>query len=140
MQNASDATIRDILLDTRVIALVGFSANPARPSHSVAHFLVANGYRVIPVNPGLEGQIFQGEPIRANLADCPPEVEMVDIFRRSEAVDALVSSAIAYLPDLKTIWMQIGVQDMQSAKRADAHGLRVVWNKCPKIEHGRLLG
>lgn len=140
MQNASDATIRDILLDTRVIALVGFSANPARPSNAVARFLVAKGYRVIPINPGLAGQVFEGEVIRANLADCPPDVEMVDIFRRSEEVGALVTGAITHLPDLRTIWMQIGVQDMPSAKRADAHGLRVVWNKCPKIEHGRLLG
>lgn len=132
--------LRAILTDTRVIALVGFSANPARPSHDVAQYLVAKGYRVIPVNPGLAGQMFEGETIRASLDDCPPEVDMVDIFRRSEEVGAVVDDAIAHLPNLRTIWMQIGVFDPDAAKRASAQGLHVVWNKCPKIELPRLLG
>jgi uncharacterized protein len=140
MQNASDTTLRAILTDTRVIALVGFSANPERPSHNVAHYLVARGYRVIPVNPGLEGQMFKGEMIRASLADCPLEVDMVDIFRRSEEVGAVVDDAIAHLPNLRTIWMQIGVFDPDAAKCASALGFHVVWNKCPKIELPRLLG
>ncbi|MCL1630186.1 CoA-binding protein [Roseibaca sp. V10] len=139
MQNASDATIHTILTVTRNIALVGFSANPARPSHDVARFLVANGYRVIPVNPGLAGQMFEGEPIRAKLSDCPADVELVDIFRRSDQVGPVVDEAIAHLPNLRAIWMQIGVHDPAAAERADAHGLSVVWNKCPKIEIPRLL-
>jgi predicted CoA-binding protein len=139
MHNASDATIRSILTDTQAIALVGFSANPARASHTVARFLVAQGYRVIPVNPGLAGQVFEGEPIRASLADCPPEIDMVDIFRRSEEVRPVVDAALAHLPNLRTIWMQIGVHDPTAAEQASAQGLRVVWNKCPKIEHRRLM-
>lgn len=140
MQNATDTAIHTILTNTRVIALVGFSANPARPSHGVARFLVAKGYRVIPVNPGLAGQVFEGEPIRANLAECPPDVDMVDIFRRSDQVGPVVNNAIAHLPNLRTIWMQIGVHDPAAAAKADARGLRVVWNKCPKIEWPRLFG
>jgi len=140
VENASDTEIRTILTDTRVIALVGFSATPARPSHSVARYLVAKGYRVIPVNPGLAGQVFEGEMIRASLADCPPEVEMVDIFRRSEHVGAVVDDAITHLPNLRIIWMQIGVHDPLAASKAQAHGLQVVWDKCPKIELPRLLG
>lgn len=140
MENASDDTIRTILTETKVIALVGFSANPARPSHYVARFLVGRGYRVIPVNPGLAGQIFEGEAIRASLKDCPPEVEMVDIFRRSDLVGPVVDAAIAYLPNLRTIWMQIGVHHPAAADRACAQGLRVVWDKCPKVELPRLLG
>lgn len=140
MKNASDATIRTILTSTRTIALVGFSANPARPSHDVARFLVAKGYRVIPVNPGLAGQIFEGELIRAKLADCPTDVELVDIFRRSDQVGPVVDEAIAHLPNLRAIWMQIGVHDPAAAEGANANGLRVVWDKCPKIEIPRLLG
>lgn len=140
MHNASDALLSTILNDTRVIAVVGFSANPARPSHDVARYLVTKGYRVIPVNPGLVGQVFEGELIRASLAECPPDVDMVDIFRRSEEVGAVVDEAIAQLPNLRTIWMQIGLYDPGAAARARALGLRVVWNKCPKIEFPRLLG
>lgn len=139
MQNATDATIRQVLTNTHVIALVGFSANPARPSHDVARYLVAKGYRVIPVNPGLAGQSFAGEIIRPSLAKCPPEVDMVDIFRRSEEVGSVVTDAITHLPRLRTIWMQIGVQDAQAAAMAQAQGLCVVWDRCPKIEWPRLM-
>lgn len=140
MANATDDEICSILTDTRVIALVGFSANTVRPSHGVAQFLVAKGYRVIPVNPGLAGQVFEGEQIRASLADCPPEVDLVDIFRRSEQVAEVVASAITHLPNLRTIWMQLGVHDPAAVDAAQTKGLRVVWNKCPKIEYARLLG
>lgn len=140
MENASHDTIRTILTETKVIALVGFSANPARASHYVARFLVSRGYLVIPVNPGLAGQIFEGEAIRASLKDCPPAVQMVDIFRRSDLVGPVVDEAIAHLPNLRTIWMQIGVQDPAAADRAHAKGLSVVWDKCPKVELPRLLG
>ncbi|CUX79426.1 MAG: putative CoA-binding protein [Roseibaca calidilacus] len=139
MQNASAATIRAILTDTKTIALVGFSANKARPSHDVARFLVSKGYRVIPVNPGLAGQVFEGESIRATLADCPTEVDMVDIFRRSEHVGQVVDAALAHLPNLRTVWMQLGVQDPVAEAKAQDRGLRVVWDRCPKIEWQRLL-
>lgn len=138
MYNASDETIRTILTDTRVIALVGFSAKPARPSHGVARFLVENGYRVIPVNPGLAGQVFEGETVRASLSECPGDVDMVDIFRRSDQVCAVVDDAIAYLPKLRTVWMQIGVVNETAARTARAHDLRVVWDRCPRIEMPRL--
>ncbi|MCC1481766.1 CoA-binding protein [Roseibaca sp. Y0-43] len=140
MQPASDTTLCNVLTDTRVIALVGFSANPARPSHGVARFLVRKGYRVIPVNPGLAGQLFEGETIRASLADCPPDVDLVDIFRRSEEVGGVVDDALAYLPNLRTIWMQLGVFDRDAAARAASRGVTVIWDKCPAIEHPRLLG
>lgn len=140
MQPASDTTLFNVLTDTRVIALVGFSANPARPSHGVARFLVRKGYRVIPVNPGLAGQLFEGETIRASLADCPPDVDMVDIFRRSEEVGGVVDDSLAYLPNLRTIWMQLGVFDPDAATRAASRGVTVIWDKCPAIEHPRLLG
>jgi len=139
MQNASAATIRAILTDTKTIALVGFSANKARPSHDVARFLVSKGYRVIPVNPGLAGQVFEVESIRATLADCPTEVDMVDIFRRSEHVGQVVDAALAHLPNLRTVWMQLGVQDPVAEAKAQDRGLRVVWDRCPKIEWQRLL-
>jgi predicted CoA-binding protein len=140
MANATDDDIRNILTGTQVIALVGFSANPARPSHGVAHFLAAKGYRVIPVNPGLAGQVFLGETVRASLADCPDDVDMVDIFRRSEEVADLVTTAIRHLPNLRTIWMQLGVHDAGAVAEAKTHGLSVVWDRCPKIEHPRLIG
>lgn len=140
MQPATDSTLRTILADTSVIALVGFSADRARPSHDVARFLLAKGYRVIPVNPALAGQLFEGETIRASLSDCPPDVDMVDIFRRSDKVGPVVDLALTDLPRLRTIWMQLGVHDPAAIARANAHGVRVVWDRCPKIEISRLMG
>lgn len=139
MQSVSDSTIKAILADTKVIALVGFSANPKRPSHVVSRYLLSQGYRVIPVNPGLVGQDFESETIRAQLADCPPEVDMVDIFRRSDQAASVVDDALTHLPRLRTIWMQIGVFDQHAITKARAKGLRVVWDRCPKIEYQRLL-
>lgn len=140
MQQASDTLLRTVLSETRTIALVGFSANSRRPSHEVARYLLTKGYRVIPVNPGLAGQVFAGEAIRASLADCPAEVEMVDIFRRSEDAGAVVEEALNHLPQLRTVWMQIGVFDPAAIELARMRGLTVVWNKCPKIEIPRLFG
>jgi predicted CoA-binding protein len=140
MQNPDDMTIAKILTGTRVVAVVGWSPNPDRPSHGVAAFLKARGLRVIPVNPGQAGQSHEGEKIRASLADIPAGtgVEMVDIFRRSDAVAAIVDEALASLPDLKVIWMQLGVTDEVAAARARARGVIVVQDRCPKIEAGRL--
>lgn len=137
-----DAELKAILTSTRVIACVGVSPNPVRPSHYVARYLRLRGYRVIPVNPGHAGETLFGEEVRARLADIPPDipVDMVDIFRRSEHVPPIVEEAIAHLPHLRTIWMQIGVENAEAAARARAHGLRVVQNRCPKIEYQRLFG
>lgn len=136
-----DTEIRKILTETRSIAVVGFSADPGRPSHYVTEFLQAVGYRIIPVNPGLAGQVILGETVYADLASIPKEiaVDMVDIFRQSSAVPAIVEAALANLPALRTIWMQIGVQHDIAAQTAIAAGKSVIMNRCPKIEYRRLM-
>lgn len=136
----SDDLLRDILRNTRTIALVGFSANPARPSHDVARYLQGAGYRVIPVNPGLAGQIHLGEQVRGDLAQIPEAVDMVDIFRRSEAVPGIVEAALAHWPQPPVIWMQIGVRHAEAGARAQARGAVVIQNRCTKADHARLIG
>ena len=136
--NPEDATLRDILRTTHTIALVGWSPNPDRPSHRVAAYLKSQGYRVIPVNPGQAGVSALGETVRARLADITEAVDMVDIFRRSSEAGAVVDDAIAALPHLKTIWMQLGVTDQAAATKARAAGIAVVMNRCPAIEIPRL--
>lgn len=138
MENPSDADLRTILRATRIIAVVGWSPNPDRPSHGVAAYLKSQGYRVIPVNPGQAGVMALGETVRAGLADITEPVDMVDIFRRSSEVDGVVTEAIAALPQLRTIWMQLGVSDDLAAARAGAAGIAVVMNRCPAIEIPRL--
>lgn len=142
MTGYADAFLREILSTTRVVAVVGVSPNPVRPSFFVARYLSLKGYRVIPVNPGHAGSTLLGETVHADLASIPREakVDMVDIFRRSEAVPGIVDQALAHLPELRTIWMQIGVSHPEAAARAAAAGLRVVQNRCPKIEYQRLFG
>ncbi len=130
-QYPSDYT-QSILRSVKTIAVVGFSANPSRPSHDVARFLQARGYRIIPVNPGLAGQTILGELVYADLSSVPDAIDMVDIFRRSDEVAAIVDDAIAI--GAKIIWMQIGVRDETAAAKAEASGLQVVMNRCPKIE------
>ncbi len=138
----SDVYLRQILQRTKVIACVGVSMNPVRPSFFVARYLGLKGFRVIPVNPGHAGKMLFGEEIRASLADIPDgaKVDMVDIFRRPDAVPAIVDQAIEVLPDLQTIWMQIGVEHAEAATKAEAAGLSVIQNRCPKIEYQRLFG
>ena len=133
-----DATIRRVLTETRTIALVGWSPKPDRPSHRVAAFLKARGYRVIPVNPGQAGQVALGETVRASLAEIGEPVDMVDIFRRSEEAGAVVDEALAVLPGLKAVWMQLGVVDAAAAARAEAAGVTAVMDRCPAIEIPRL--
>lgn len=140
MTDPDDDALRRILTATRCIAVVGFSASPHRPSHSVAAWLARRGLRVIPVNPGLAGQVFLGETVRAGVEDCPPEVDMIDVFRRSEHVPPVVESAIAHLPGLRTVWLQLGVHSPESAVLAQARGLDFVENRCTAIEFRRLLG
>ncbi len=137
----SDELLRTILRRTRTIAVVGVSANPVRPSYYVARYLGLKGFRVIPVNPGLAGQELLGETVRGSLTEVPEDaVDMVDIFRRSEAVPGIVDEALARWPDLRTIWMQIGVQHADAAAKAEARGVTVIQNHCPKIEYQRLFG
>jgi predicted CoA-binding protein len=138
----TDDHLKRILTTTKVIAVVGVSANPVRPSYFVARYLGLKGFRVIPVNPGLAGQVLFGEAVHASLADIPADiaVDMVDIFRRSEAVPAIVADALGALPALRTVWMQIGVEHDAAAAVAEARGLAVIQNRCPKIEYQRLFG
>jgi predicted CoA-binding protein len=138
----TDDDLRRILNRTRVVAMVGASTNPVRPSHFVALYLMRRGIRVIPVNPAQAGQRLGSETVVARLADIPAiaHVDMVDIFRRSDEVGAVVTEALACLPDLRTVWMQLGVENPEAAAVARAHGLDVVENRCPKIELQRLGG
>lgn len=140
MSDYSDPWLKAILARTRVIAMVGVSPDPVRPSHFVGRYLSLKGFRVIPVNPVHAGARLFGETVRADLADAPPEVDMLDIFRRSEHVPALVEDARARFPGLRTIWMQIGVSHPETAARARAGGIDVIENRCPKIEYQRLFG
>lgn len=132
----SDDLIRRVLTQTKTIALVGASANPARPSHGVMRFLQRQGYRVIPVNPGLEGQTLNGERVYARLADVPEQIDMVDIFRNSAQAGAASDEGVAI--GARFIWMQLDVRDEAAAKRAEAAGVTVIMNRCPAIEIPRL--
>ncbi len=136
----SDSHLRDILTRTRVIAVVGVSMNPVRPSYYVARYLSLKGFTVIPVNPGHAGEKLFGHTVRAALSDITEPVDMVDIFRRSDAVPPIVDEALEAFPGLRTIWMQIGVMHEEAARVARARGVDVVMNRCPKIEYQRLFG
>lgn len=131
-----DALIRRVLTETRTIALVGASAKPERPSYGVMRFLQRQGYRVIPVNPGLAGQQLNGETVYARIADIPERIDMVDIFRNSAHAGAASDEGVA--AGARVIWMQLGVSDPAAAKRAEAAGLTVIMNRCPAIEIPRL--
>ena len=127
--------IADLLTSVRTIAVVGASNNPERASFGVMKFLIDHGYTVIPINPGLAGQSVHGAEVRASLADAGA-VDMVDIFRNSEAAGPVVDEAIA--AGAKAVWMQLGVVNEEAATRAEEAGLKVVMDHCPKIEIGRL--
>lgn len=136
-----DEDIARIVRDVKVIAVVGLSANEARPSWGVARYLQANGFRVIPVNPGHAGGKILGETVYASLSEIPKsaQVQMVDIFRKSDAVGPIVDEALAALPDLKSIWLQLGIRNDAAAARAEARGITVIQDRCPKIEFPRHL-
>ena len=141
-QNYSDQFLGKILKRTKVVACVGVSINPTRPSFFVARYLSLKGFRVIPVNPGHAGKLLFGEEIVPDLAAIPTSarVDFLDIFRRSDHVPAIVDAALQHLPDLKTVWMQIGVTNDEAALKAKAAGCDVIMNTCPKIEYQRLFG
>ncbi len=139
-ESPSDDLLRDVLRRSKRFACVGVSPNPVRPSHYVARYLTLKGYKVVPVNPVHAGTRLFGAEVVAELSDIEGGVDVVDIFRRSEAVPEIVDAALAMEPLPKVIWMQIGVQHADAAAKAEAAGLTVIQNRCPKIEYQRLFG
>ncbi len=136
----SDAEISAILRSVRSIAVVGASLKDVRPSYFVVRYLTDKGYDVFPINPGHGGETVLGRKVYATLADVPEPIDMVDIFRGPEHVPGIVEEALALVPRPKVIWMQLGIRHDDAAARAEAAGLTVVMNRCPKIEYGRLSG
>jgi uncharacterized protein len=133
-----DSYIRGILNTVKTVAMVGVSANTSRPSYFAFKYLMERGYRMIPVNPGLAGQELLGQKAYATLGDIPGPIDMVDIFRASQYAVAIVEQALALSPRPQVIWMQLGIRSDQAAKLAEVNGVKVVMNRCPKIEYGRL--
>jgi len=133
-----DLYLRRILRETKTIAMVGLSANWNRPSYFAAKYLLDRGYKVMPVNPAAKGQEILGQKVHGSLDELPVKADMVDIFRNSEAAGPITDEAIRH--GAKVVWMQIGVVNEAAAKRAEEAGLKVVMNRCPKIEHSRLSG
>ena len=134
----ADDYIRDILRDTHTIAMVGASTNWKRPSYFVMKYMQSKGFRVIPVNPGSAGEDLLGETVVASLSEISVPVDMVDIFRNSEAAGAITDEAVTI--GAKIVWMQFTVRNDAAAKRAEDAGLRVIMDRCPKVEYSRLNG
>lgn len=143
MTNANgndDATLRHILDHTDTIAMIGASPRGNRDSHRVMRYLQQHGYRVIPVNPTLEAdQTVLGEKVYASLADIPDHYQMVDVFRKADAVSEVIDEVLALERKPDFLWLQLGVVDEEAAERARSAGITVVMDRCVKIEHGRLL-
>ena len=137
----TDDLIEKILLETRSIAMVGASAKWVRPSNFAMKYLLGKGYKVVPVNPGSAGSEILNQMTYANLSDIPGTIDMVDIFQASERVPPVVDEAIALKDekDIKVIWMQLGVINKEAAIKAEAAGLTVIMDRCPKIEYDRLF-
>jgi predicted CoA-binding protein len=133
-----DSYIRGILNTVKTIAMVGASAKDNRPSYFAFKYLLERGYRMIPVNPGLAGKELLGQRIYARLSEIPEPVDMVDVFRASPYALPVVQEALALKPKPQVIWMQLGVRNDEAAALAEANGIKVVMNRCPKIEYGRL--
>jgi len=133
-----DSYIRGILNTVKTIAMVGASEKENRPSYFAFKYLLERGYTMIPVNPGHDGRTMLGQRIYARLSDIPVPVDMVDIFRASQYALPVVQEALALKPRPHVIWMQLGVRNDEAAALAEANGLKVVMNRCPKIEYGRL--
>ena len=136
----SDALLRDVLTSARTFACVGVSANPIRPSHYVARYLSRRGFRVIGVNPGHAGERLFGETVVAGLSDIAAPVDVLDIFRRPEAVPAIVEEGLRVLPGLSCVWLQIGVTSAEAGEMCRAAGVIFIEDRCPKIEYQRLFG
>jgi predicted CoA-binding protein len=137
-----DADISKILRSVKTIAMVGASAKWVRPSNFVLKYLLGKGYRVTPINPGFAGKEMLGQMTYASLTDIPGTIDMVDIFRGSEAAGQTVDEVIEVATEkqIKVIWMQLGVRNDAAAARAEAAGITVIMDRCPKIEYGRLYG
>lgn len=135
-----DATLRQILTGMKVVAVVGVSPNPVRPSYFVARYLGLKGMRVIPVNPGHAGETLLGETVVASVTDLSPDVDTLDIFRRSEHVAPIVRAALEHLPALRCVWLQIGVISDEARAMCLERGVAFVQDRCPKIEYQRLFG
>lgn len=134
----SDAYIQDILVSHRAVAMVGASPKPSRPSYFVLKYLLARGFEVVPVNPGHAGKQLLGQEVFGALGDIDRPIEIVDIFRNSDAALSITQDAIAI--GAKVVWMQLGVRNDEAAQLAETAGLKVVMNRCPKIEYARLTG
>lgn len=132
--------IRDILKDIRRIAMVGASPNPARPSNGVLRFLLSKGYDVVPVNPGHAGSTIHGQTVVRSLADIEGSVDMVDVFRAADQLQAVVDEVLAMPRRPKVIWAQLGVRDDEAARVAEEAGITVIMDRCPAIEYPRLIG
>jgi predicted CoA-binding protein len=133
-----DSYIRSILNTVKTIAMVGISPKDNRPSYFAFKYLLERGYRMIPVNPGQAGKDILGQKVYAKLSEIPEPVDMVDVFRASQYAPAIVDEALALDPKPQIIWMQLGVRNDDAAAKAEAAGIKVVMNRCPKIEYGRL--
>jgi predicted CoA-binding protein len=133
-----DNYIRGILNTVKTIAMVGASAKDNRPSYFAFKYLMERGYNMIPINPGLAGKDLLGRRIYARLADVPEPIDMVDVFRAAKAALPIVEEALTLNPKPRIIWMQLGVRNDEAAALAEANGMKVVMNRCPKIEYGRL--
>ena len=138
--SVSDIFLKDILTATKTIAMVGLSMNETRPSYFVGRYLHTRGYKIIPVNAGHGGKSFFGHLVRSSIDEINEPVDMVDIFRKPEAVPEIVDDSLAKLKGLKTIWMQIGIKHESSAQKARQLGLNVIEDRCPKLDHQRLFG
>jgi predicted CoA-binding protein len=133
-----DSYIRGILNTVKTIAVVGASANPVRPSYFMLRYMTEKGYRVYGINPGYAGKTIFHSPVFATLAEVPEPIDMVDVFRASQYAEAIVDDAITLDPRPKVVWMQLGIRNDAAAAKAEAAGIKVVMNRCPKIEYGRL--
>jgi uncharacterized protein len=136
--NYADSYIRGILNTVKTIAMVGISPKDNRPSYFAFKYLLERGYRMVPVNPGQAGKEILGQKVYAKLSDIPEPVDMVDIFRAPQFAMPVVEEALAMTPRPQVIWMQLSVRNDEAAAKAEAAGLKVVMNRCPKIEYGRL--
>lgn len=136
----ADAYLREVLGSVKTVAMVGASPNPTRASYFVLKYLTAKGFRVIPVNPRAAGEEILGETVYPDLAAVPVPIDMVDIFRSSDAAAGIVEEALSLDPCPKAVWMQFNVRNDAAAARAEAAGMKVVMNRCPKVEWARLSG
>jgi len=136
----SDDYIRSVLTSVKTVAMVGASDNVSRPSYFVLKYLINKRYRVFPINPGIAGTMLLGQRVYGSLAEIPVPIDLVDVFRKPEALSAVVDEVLALNPLPKVIWFQLSLRDDAVAARAEAHGIKVIQNRCMKIEYGRLCG